>query len=86
MILEITSFADIFICQIQIMQEIVEKKDSLQSWIVCLVSLGVNLFVGGVASSFGIIVPSLQTYYDENASLVSFAPQESEPLLLSVLS
>lgn len=54
------------------MQQIVDKKDSFQSWVVCLICLFVNVIVGGVGSSFGILTPSLEEYYNESPSLISF--------------
>ena len=54
------------------MQQTVHKKDSFQSWVICLVCLFVNVIVGGIGSAFQILKPTLEEYFNENPSLISF--------------
>ena len=54
------------------MQNTVDKKDSFQSWAICLICLFVNVIVGGIGSAFQILTPALEEYFNENPSLTSF--------------
>ena len=54
------------------MQQTVKEKDSFQSWVVCLICLFVNVIVGGIGSAFQILTPTLEDYFDESPSLISF--------------